>query len=208
MKHIFNQSHICLTFKLTRFPAIHPFHSLKSPLLSAGPPGQFRKNSGQVPPTICGTPCHANLESPDMYTALPERSRSTSTDSRSSPSWVSPGDLEIPIIKMASHPRLTLTNPVSLVSATSRCTLSVSPGEYKLTIAASAFVSVNSPSSKPLMSSGKGGGGLSGYLFAVQLYWPPNVVQRIFLLRSWAIESGLWTVGSSGVAIGEGEEDG
>lgn len=52
------------------------------------------------------------------------------------------------------------------------------------------------------MSDGKGGGGEGGYCFAVQSYWPPRVVQRIFLLRSCATARGLWTEESRGVAIG------
>lgn len=52
------------------------------------------------------------------------------------------------------------------------------------------------------MSDGKGGGVDGGYCFAVQSYCPPSVVQRIFLLRSCGAVRGLWTDGSSGLAIG------
>lgn len=51
------------------------------------------------------------------------------------------------------------------------------------------------------MSAGKGGGGVSsGYFFSVQSYWPPRVVQRIFLFRRDGAVRGLWMEGSSGVA--------
>jgi len=49
---------------------------------------------------------------------------------------------------------------------------------------------------------------VSGYFFAVQSYWPPRVVQRNFLLRIWDAVSGLWIVGSRGVAMGVGEVGG
>ena len=46
---------------------------------------------------------------------------------------------------------------------------------------------------------------MSGYFFAVQSYWPPRVVQRNFLVRSWEMESGLWMEWERGVAMGVGE---
>jgi hypothetical protein len=52
------------------------------------------------------------------------------------------------------------------------------------------------------MSDGKAGGVEDGYFLEVQSYWPPRVVQRIFLFRSWAVVRGLWTEGSRGVAMG------
>jgi hypothetical protein len=93
-----------------------------------------------------------------MYTALPERRRNVTTLST------------VPITNTASQPRLRLTSPVGLFSATSRCTLSVSPGLYKFTMAASALVCVNSDSRRAFTRCGNGGGGVSGYRLFVQSY--------------------------------------
>jgi hypothetical protein len=91
-----------------------------------------------------------------MYTALPDLSLNVRIFSSPSASPVRP------MTKTASHPKLTLTNPVKLCSATSRCTESVSPGEYRFTMAASAFVLVNKDSRRVFVSQGKGGGGVDG----------------------------------------------
>lgn len=69
---------------------------------------------------------------------------------------------ETPTVNTASQPRLTLTSPLSQASATSLCTLSVSPGEYRLTIAASASVSGNTTLRSRLMSGGNRGGEVLG----------------------------------------------
>ena len=87
-------------------------------------------------------------------------------------------------MKIASHPSEMEIRPVSQDSATSRCRLSVSPGEYRLTIAASETVDGKREESSCLISVGKGGGGVAGYSLAVQSYCPPRVIQRSFLLRS------------------------
>lgn len=128
-----DQSHICRTFKLIRLFRIHPPHSSYSEVCLSVLAGQSIKYSGHVPPTICGTPCHANLDSPLIYTALPDLNLSVTIFSSLPSSFSLPSSpffgTEVPRTKMASHPRLTLTNPVPLLSATSLCTLSVSPGE-------------------------------------------------------------------------------
>ena len=56
----------------------------------------------------------------------------------------------------------------------------------------------NNPSIKLAISSGKTGGGVDGYAFAVQSYCPPRVIQRNFLFITCVILSGLWTAGLIG----------
>lgn len=152
------QSNICRTFKFTLFPAIQPFHSANSSSCwtPSPTPGQLLIHSGHVPAKTFGTPCHAYLLSPLIKTASPDLNLITAILALPSASLPSS-----PAMKIPSQPKEILTSGLSHSSLTSRCRLSVSPGEYRLTIAASALIG-KTFSTRPLMSAGKDGGAVEG----------------------------------------------
>ncbi len=121
-----NQANICRTFRLILLPAIQPFHCANRPSTSPSRlmPGQSFIQSGQVPSSTFGTPCQAYRLSPLINTASPDLSLMTAT--------LAPSLSRVPsspAMKMPSQPNEILTSGWSHSSLTSRCRLSVSPGE-------------------------------------------------------------------------------
>lgn len=104
-----NQSHICLTFKLTLFSPIQPSSSI----------GQSANHAGQLPATTLGTECHAHRLPSPITTTSPDRILTTNTSDE--PSML--------IRNIASQPIERLTSAADEDSEMSRCGESMSPGE-------------------------------------------------------------------------------
>ena len=156
--------------RLTLFVDIQPRQAsysvdeLSPPSAGAFKAGQSLNHVGHVFAMTCGTPCQASLAAPFKYTASPERSltvRQWVLSSRSS---------SRPMTNNPSQPRLMLTSPCLDSSLMSRWTLRVSPGVYRLTMAASGFMSGKRLCTNVSISFGNGGGASDGYSFVVQLY--------------------------------------
>ena len=70
-------------------------------------------------------------------------------------------------------------------------------------MAASGLTSGNKALMKSAIALGNCGGSSAGYFFVVQSYWPPNVIQRNFEVRNWAIGNSLCKESSFGAKYTE-----